>query len=77
MPAPTATRVRIDFAHHTVDDSEAKQMAELRARFADVANGLVEVVPDGREQQIALTKLEEALFWANAGIARARAHQSR
>ncbi len=29
-----------------------------------------EVVPDGREKYLAFTKLEEVMFWANAGLAR-------
>lgn len=39
-------------------------------RAADVVN---ERVPDGREKSTAMTKIEEAMFWANAGLARARA----
>lgn len=33
----------------------------------------VELVPDGREKATAITKLEEFMMWANAGIARAGA----
>lgn len=28
------------------------------------------MVPDGREKSLAITKLEEVMMWANAGIAR-------
>lgn len=33
-------------------------------------------VPAGREQSLMLTKLEEALFWANAAIARDERNQA-
>jgi hypothetical protein len=31
---------------------------------------LNELVPDSREKSLAITHLEEAVMWANAGIAR-------
>lgn len=36
-------------------------------RLADTVN---ESVPDGREKATAITKIEEAMFWANAALAR-------
>ena len=30
-------------------------------------------IPDCREKSLAITKIEEAMFWANAGIARENA----
>jgi hypothetical protein len=35
-----------------------------------LAGIIKDVVPEGREQALAITKLEEAVMWANAGIAR-------
>ncbi len=35
------------------------------------ARGIRDYVPPGREQALALTKLEEAMMWAIAGIERA------
>ncbi|NYI06059.1 Acb2/Tad1 domain-containing protein [Allostreptomyces psammosilenae] len=36
-----------------------------------LADHLNELLPDGREKRLAITKLEEVLFWANAALARA------
>lgn len=42
----------------------------VRGALGNVARNLDVWVPDGREKATALTKLEEAMMWANAGIAR-------
>ena len=44
--------------------------AAARMLVKDVAIGLSELLPAGREAALAMTHLEEALFWANAAIAR-------
>jgi hypothetical protein len=49
----------------------AAEHERIRTGLGDMARLVTEVVPAGREQALALTKLEEAMFWANAGIARA------
>lgn len=36
----------------------------------DMAEKLIELCPESRELSLAITKLEECVFWANAGIAR-------
>lgn len=59
------------FSHHPPATPERAQAHErTRAIFLQTACELAAVVPAGREQALMLTKLEEAMFWANAGIAR-------
>lgn len=35
-----------------------------------MALAVMQVAPEGRERSLALTKIEEAVMWANTGIAR-------
>lgn len=42
---------------------------ELRQDFIHVAEMVIRKVPAGRERSLALTSLQEALMWANAGVA--------
>lgn len=41
-----------------------------REDIEDLMNVFVSRLPECRETSLALTKLEEAMFWANAAIAR-------
>jgi hypothetical protein len=43
---------------------------EARDAIRTCGNKLLELTPQSREQSIAITKLEEAMMWANAAIAR-------
>ena len=48
----------------------------VRAYARDMMSHLADVCPHGRELSLAFTKLEEAMFWANAAIAReGRVHE--
>lgn len=44
--------------------------AEIRRRVHGVAYFIADLLPAGREKSLAITSLEEAMFWANAGVAR-------
>lgn len=68
--AMTFGRVANDFRYHQVSPDDAAKMAVIRADLELLARTLVVLVPQGRELSSALTKLEEAMFHANAGIAR-------
>lgn len=60
------------FTYHPPTDGQPEQYEMIRQIAFAYANHLNEVCPDGREKTIAMTKLEEVVFWANAAIARAR-----
>lgn len=59
------------FAYHPPPNDERRTDHETVRRLcwllADNMNGLL---PSGREKSLAITRLEEAMFWANAAIAR-------
>ena len=59
------------FSAHEVDEVGVNAMAVVRDAARLLALLINDVAPDGREKSLAITKLEEAVFWANAGIARA------
>lgn len=59
------------FKHHPpTSDAVADRYVSVRSWCLQFARGIVEITPASREQSLALTKLEEAMFWANAAIAR-------
>lgn len=58
------------FRQHSVSPAEADLMDRLRWEFRRIAGIVVDAIPDGREKSLAITHIEEAQFWANAGIAR-------
>lgn len=43
---------------------------QVRHVCHEAAGRLAAILPDGREKSLALTNLEQAMFWANAAIAR-------
>lgn len=60
-----------NFDHHPPPDQHvAKLHGEVRARCKEVAQHIERNLPDSRERSLAMTKLEEAMMWANAAIAR-------
>lgn len=64
-------RVGNDFNYHPPSHPAIVELhTSIRECLHGQAKMLAEVLPAGREQALALTKLEEAMFWANAAIAR-------
>ena len=68
------SRARLDInrniAYHAPTEDQTVRYQRLRCTMKDLAHLIVDLVPPGRERSLAMTKLEETGFWANAGIAR-------
>lgn len=58
------------FDYHRPNDEKVIAHENVRESCKAVAHYIDAAVPPGREKSLALTKLEEAMFWANAAIAR-------
>ena len=70
---PTAAdleRLDRDFVYHAPKPDQLPRYEEIRAMGKIFAALIIQYCPDSREKSLALTKLEEACFWANASIAR-------
>jgi hypothetical protein len=58
------------FTYHKPFGSQPVRYEVIRDHARGLATMLVELCPPSRELSLALTKLEESIFWANASIAR-------
>lgn len=58
------------FTYHPPKPGQPEKYQRLRDEAKALALRIAELVPDSREQALALTALEECVMWANAGIAR-------
>ena len=58
------------FTYHPPKEGQAEKYELIRKIAFAYAVNINELVPDGREKALAITHLEEVVFWSNAGIAR-------
>lgn len=58
------------FRFHPADDARKLAHEDVRTLCGKLADDLNRLVPDGREKALAVTNLEQVMFWANAAIAR-------
>lgn len=63
-------RIENDFTYHRPPAEVGPTFVEIREKAKELARLIANKVPRGREQSSALTRLEEAVMHANAGIAR-------
>ena len=57
------------FTYHAPKDGQPAKYQVIREKAKELAYLIDDLVPDSREKSLALTKLEESVMWANAGIA--------
>lgn len=65
-----AKRLWNDFTYHAPKETQPQRYEELRAKAREFAELILISCPDSRERSLAITKVEEAVFWANSSIAR-------
>lgn len=62
--------LRHRFAYHKPDAARGEEHSKIRNEIGDLAEWLDARLPPGREKALVITHLEEAMFWANAAVAR-------
>lgn len=58
------------FTYHAPKDNQPDRYVTIRDMARELAEQINELCPDSREKSLAVTHIEEAVFWANAAIAR-------
>lgn len=58
------------FTYHAPKAGQPEKYKEIRDEALTLASVMNILCPESRELSLALTKIEEAVMWANAGIAR-------
>lgn len=65
-----AAQVDRSFTYHAPKEDQGARYHFIREAAKTLALDITSLTPESREQSLALTKLEEAVMWANAAIAR-------
>jgi hypothetical protein len=59
-----------NFMYHEPKEGQPQTYTKLREKAKELAYLIDEQCPNSREKSVAMTNLEQAMFWANASIAR-------
>ncbi len=70
MTIDIRARIENDFTYHSPTPEQAGRYVQLREAGKHLATIILDLTPASREQSLALTELEKAIFFANAAIAR-------
>lgn len=70
IPDDARRRIENTFTYHAPKGDQTRRYHELREKAKELAYMIEAYVPASDERCMARVKLEEAIFFANAGIAR-------
>ena len=70
MSSVDVAKLSKDFTYHIPKDDQPQRYEEIRAKGKEMAELIMVDCPVSRETSIVLSRLEEAVMWANAAIAR-------
>lgn len=62
--------LRHRFTHHPPSSEQVKTYQRIRQDALSLAENITALCPDSQERATAIQKIEEAVFWANASVAR-------
>ena len=66
----TIEEIANNFTYHAPREGQVERYEEIRAKGMLFALEVFGSCPESREKSLAMTKIEEAVMWANAAIAR-------
>lgn len=70
IPTKVGIQIENTFTYHSPKDDQPQRYEAIRNQAKSLAYNIVKNTPPSREQSLALTHLEEAIFFANSAIAR-------
>ena len=67
---PENEQIEKNFKYHAPKEGQPQKYERIRSLAKDLAYLIDGDCPNSREKSLAMTKIEEAVMWANASIAR-------
>lgn len=63
-------QIENNFSYHAPKEGQPAKYEAIRGKAKELAYLIDEQVPGSREKSLAMTNLEQVVFWANAAVAR-------
>ncbi|MCI1777169.1 MAG: hypothetical protein LKI04_24475 [Paenibacillus lautus] len=63
-------QIENNFKYHAPKPGQPEIYQQIREKAKELAYLIDELAPNSREKALAMTNLEQSVFWANAAIAR-------